>query len=181
MLSPDLRFGHFPRKKAHLERQEEALFCGHRPLNLELDGVRLETGVGRRHGQMLSRRRGTSAGGPVSRVLCEKWGFSLPASNGPDHDQRLFPGSDRLGQRRVRRLMRKILLARKEPQKRPPLLRNVVAYRALQHGITVLERIENGALRNRAFNLERDLAPGVRQVSQMEREYDADHGGSSRS
>lgn len=42
-------------KQAHLKRREQALFCRHGPLNLELDGLRQGACIADEHGQMLPR------------------------------------------------------------------------------------------------------------------------------
>src|SRR5438128_9477611 len=103
--------------------------------------------------------------------------LALAAGNGPDDDKRLLSGRDRVGQWGVRRLMGQILLAGEEAQEGSALLRDMVANGAAQHGIVSLERVEDRALRDRAFDLERHLCTGVRQVSQMWWKYDADHVG----
>src|SRR5208282_5497154 len=72
--------------------------------------------------------------------------------------------------------MRKILLAGEEPQKRPALIRDLIANRPPQHRITGFERVKHRALRDRTIDFERHLAAGVRQRSQMLRQYDPDHG-----
>ena len=90
--------------------------------------------------------------------------------------KRLFPGRDRVRQWSVRRLVGKILLAGEESQKRPALLRNVIADRTAQHGIPGLKSIEHRPLRNRTLDLECRLAAGLGQDSQMLREYYTDHG-----
>src|SRR6266853_852179 len=100
---------------------------------------------------------------------------NLAPGNGPYDDKRLLPAHDRVGQWRVRRLMGQIFLASEEAQKRPPLLRDLVADRPAQHRIAGLERVEHRALRDRTLNFERHLAADVRQRSQMLREYDSDH------
>jgi hypothetical protein len=71
--------------------------------------------------------------------------------------------------------MRQIFLAGKEAQERPALLRDLVADGAAQHRIAGLERVENGPLRDRAFDFEFYLVANRRQRSQMVREYDSDH------
>jgi hypothetical protein len=98
----------------------------------------------------------------------------LSACNRPDDNKRLLAGRDRLGQRSVGRLVRQILLASKEAQKRPALSRVVVADGSAQHRIASFERIEHGALCHRAVNLNLHLAAGLRQRSKMEGENDAD-------
>jgi len=72
--------------------------------------------------------------------------------------------------------MRQIFLAGEESQKRPPLLRNLIANRPAQHGISGLKRIKHRALRDRTSDLKLNFAAGVSQRSQMLREYHADHG-----
>ena len=94
----------------------------------------------------------------------------------PDDQKRLRARRDRVGQRRVRRLVRQILLAGEEPHERPALLRDVIADRAAQHRIAGLERVEDRALRDRALDVELHLAADVRQRPQMRRQHDSDHG-----
>src|SRR5437762_13482491 len=72
--------------------------------------------------------------------------------------------------------MRQIFLAGKVPDKRPPLLGDVVADRPAQHRKASLERVENRALRDRPLNLEVHLAVDARQCSQKKRENDTNHG-----
>jgi hypothetical protein len=72
--------------------------------------------------------------------------------------------------------MGQILLAGKEPHKRPALLGDVVANRAAEHRIADFERIEDGALRDWIFNLELHLTVDLRQRSQMKGEEDSNHG-----
>ena len=69
--------------------------------------------------------------------------IALAAGNGADDDKGFFPGHDRVGQWFVRRLMRQVFLASEEAQERPPLLRDLVANRTAQHGISSLERVEH--------------------------------------
>ena len=97
MFLLDTRFGKRTGEQAHLQRQEEALFFGHRPLNLKLNSLRLRARIGDGHEQNVITERCRSASG-----------------NGPDNEQGFFPRGDRLGQRAVRKLMRQILLASKE-------------------------------------------------------------------
>src|SRR5260370_3068506 len=89
------------------------------------------------------------------RPLLSSYTNSSPSGDGPNDQQRFLPRHDRLRQRRIDGLMRKVLLAREEPQKRPPLLRDVVADRSAQHRITRFNRVDYGPLgdRPRDFNL----------------------------
>jgi len=72
--------------------------------------------------------------------------------------------------------MRQIFLASEEAQKRPPLLRNLIANGAAQHRIAGLKRVKHRPLRDRTVDLKLNFAVSVRQRSQMLREYDPDHG-----
>jgi hypothetical protein len=100
----------------------------------------------------------------------------LTAGNSSDNQKGLHLRQHRLGQRRVRRVMGEILLAREEPHVRPALLRHVIADRPAQHRIARLKSVEDRALRHLALDLELHLAADVRQRSQMCREHDSDHG-----
>jgi hypothetical protein len=73
--------------------------------------------------------------------------------------------------------VRQILLAREETQERPALQRDVVANGTAQHRIAGFKRIEHRALRDRTFDVKRNLeASTLRQRSQMLRQYHSDHG-----
>jgi len=72
--------------------------------------------------------------------------------------------------------MGQILLAREETQKRPSLLRDVIADGPAQHGVAGLKRLEDRPLCDRTVEFERHLAADMGKRSQVLREYDADHG-----
>ena len=57
--------------------------------------------------------------------------------------------------------------------------RHVIADRPAQDGELPLERVEHGALRHRAADLELHLVGDTRQVPQMRRKDDTDHGQAS--
>ena len=63
-------------------------------------------------------------------------------------------------QRLIRRIVRQVLFARVEPDERPSLVRHVIANRAPQHGIAVLERIEDRPKRRLAW----DVQPVPRRI-----------------
>ena len=92
---------------------------------------------------------------------------SLAARNGPYDNKRLRPRRNRIWQRRVRRFMRQIFFAREKAQKRTALERVVVADSAAQHGVARLKRIQHGALRDRAMDFDRHLAPDVGQSPEV--------------
>lgn len=101
--------------------------------------------------------------------------MALTPGDGPDNDEGLFPRCNRLRQRSVRRLMGQILLAGKEAQERSPLMCDLIADGAAQHGIAGFKRVKNGTLRDRAFDVKLYLAANLRQGSEMVRDYHADH------
>ncbi len=73
-------------------------------------------------------------------------------------------------------LVGQILLAGEEAHERPAFQRHVVADRTAQHRIACLEGVEDRALRDLPLDLERHLALDVRELAQMWRQHDADHG-----
>jgi hypothetical protein len=77
--------------------------------------------------------------------------------------------------------MRQIFLAGEKPQERPPLLRDLIADGAAQHGIAGLECVKNRALCDRTLDLEFDLAADVRQRPKVLRKFDSNHGSFHRS
>ncbi len=90
----------------------------------------------------------------------------------------LDDGTLRVGQRRVRRLVRQVLRASEEAQERPALRSDVVADRAAQHRIPRLERVEHRRPRERApfRDLQRHLVVDPRQGPQVRRQHHSDHG-----
>ena len=103
-------------------------------------------------------------------------GFPLATSHCADDEVRLATVDDSVGQHGVRRLMRQILLAGKEPDECAALLRRVVTNRAAQHRVLRLERIKHAALGYLAVDIEVHLAADASKVAQMRRQYDPDHG-----
>jgi len=72
--------------------------------------------------------------------------------------------------------MRKIFPASKEPQKRPPLAGDMVAYRSPQHRIARLERVKNRSQRSLTLNVDLHLVINPGQRSQMVRKSNSNHG-----
>ena len=72
--------------------------------------------------------------------------------------------------------MGQVLFASEEAQEWTPLLRDVIADRASQHGIAGLQRIQHRALRGLPLDIDGRLAADLGQSPQMCREHDADHG-----
>jgi hypothetical protein len=159
MLLPNSGLGKFPGEQTHLKRQKYALFTRHCPLDIELDGLRFGARIGDGHEQNVNTPSRRSA-----------------ARDSPNDQQRLFAGRDRLGQRRVRRLVRKVLLASEKTQERPALQRDVIADRTAQHRVAGLKGVERGPQCHRSFDLNCHLSAYVGEGSQMLRKYDADHG-----
>jgi hypothetical protein len=71
--------------------------------------------------------------------------------------------------------VRKIFLACKEAQKRSSLQGTVIPYGAAQHGISSLKRVEDGTLRDRAFDFDFDFAPDVGEGTEMLWKFDSNH------
>ena len=99
----------------------------------------------------------------------------LASSDGSEDQQGLGSGGNGVRQWGVGLLVGEILAAGEEAQEWPALLRDMVADRSAQHRIMGFERVEDGALRGLASNLEFDFTANVRQPSQMWRENNADH------
>src|SRR6267142_212820 len=100
----------------------------------------------------------------------------LSAGDGSDDDQGLGAACDGGWHRFVGGIVREIFLAREEAQERAPLPRSVVADGAAQHGMTRLERIQDRVDGDGSLDLERHLAVDVRELAQMSRQRNADHG-----
>ena len=71
-------------------------------------------------------------------------------------------------------IMRQILLTSKETQERTPLLRPMIADRALQHRIALFHRIEHGSLGDWTFDLDFDFLTHVCQGSKMLWKFNSD-------
>ncbi len=65
--------------------------------------------------------------------------------------------------------MRQIFLASEKSQKRPALLRSVVADGSAQHRVAGLQRIEDRPLRGLSLDFEFHVAADMRQGSQVRR------------
>src|SRR4030081_81207 len=72
--------------------------------------------------------------------------------------------------------MGQVLLAGKEPQEWPALLRDVIADCPLQRGIARLERVQDRPLGGLTLDLDRYFAVYARQRPQVCRKFNADHG-----
>src|SRR5439155_27351395 len=69
-----------------------------------------------------------------------------------------------------------VLLAGEEADERAAPSRDVIADRSREHRVAGLERVEHGALRDRALDLQLHLAVDVRQLPEVCRKHDPDHG-----
>src|SRR5262245_60596556 len=66
--------------------------------------------------------------------------------------------------------MRQVLLAGKEAQKRPPLLREVIADGAAQHWVGSLDGVQDRALRHRPVHVDAHLTLHPGQRAKMRRQ-----------
>src|SRR5947207_15661002 len=81
--------------------------------------------------------------------------MALTTRNGPDHNKRLFPGRDGVGEWGVGRLVGEVFFAGEEAQKGAALLRVVVADCAAQPGIAARDRVRHPSPLDRALDFER--------------------------
>src|SRR5579863_5798576 len=101
---------------------------------------------------------------------------SLAARDCADDEEGLGSRYDRVGQRGVGLLMRKVLAACEEAQEGPTRLRDVVADRTAQHRVPTFECVDDGALCDGRLHVEFDFAADAREPAQVRRENDANHG-----
>ena len=89
------------------------------------------------------------------------------------HDQvRLSAFGDLGRERRVRRLVGQVFLARIEPQHRPALLRHLVANGSAQRRVCGFERAQKRALSHGALDLHLNLAADTGEGAQVRRQDD---------
>src|SRR5438309_302169 len=92
------------------------------------------------------------------------------------HDQVwLAPGGDLRGQRIVGRIFRAILLARVEPEQRPPLLGGRITDGSLQHRVLRFERIEHRALSDLSIDAQFHLFAHARERAEIGGQHDPYH------
>jgi len=100
---------------------------------------------------------------------------NLTARDRP-YDHECFPTLRHLGgQRGVQRLVRKIFLACKETQERPPLPRSLIADGAAQHRVLGFECVQNGASSYRLRDCDFDLGAGASEILEMVGEFYSNH------
>src|SRR4051812_17519726 len=99
------------------------------------------------------------------------------AGDRADDEERLGAGGYGVGQRRVRRFVREIFLAREEPHERSPPLRLAIANRSAKHRVSSFDRVKDRPLRHRRSDLNAHL-PTIdgRERSQMLWKDDSYHG-----
>jgi len=93
-----------------------------------------------------------------------------------DDQVRFLTHGDLLGQQRVGLGVRQVLLAGEEPDERPPLAAVLVTYRAAQHRVPGLQRVEHRALGHLARDRQLNLAVDSGQGAQVRRKHEPDHG-----
>lgn len=99
---------------------------------------------------------------------------SLSPGDGSQHNQWFLSQRDGFRQWRVRRFMREVFLAGKEPEERPSLVCHLIANGATQHRIAGLERVDGRANCGRPLDLDTDFAADTCQRSQVRRQLDSD-------
>src|SRR5262249_12239966 len=123
----------------------------------------------------------------ISRSMTARIPFTPPAaversvgrSSSPRHraddEKRFGAGDDGIGQPRVGRLVREIVLAREEAHERPPLERDAIPHRPPQRRIRGLERAETAGQGWPAIDVDSHLVADACERPQMRRQDDADH------
>ena len=111
----------------------------------------------------------------VNFFSTKKLSSHLPSSDRANDQKRLLSRGDRLWQRGIGWIMGEVLFAGEEPQEGPPLVCDVVADHPAESGIASLQRVQDGPLRRRTVDFERDLTVDLYQSSQMIGKYDLDH------
>jgi hypothetical protein len=101
---------------------------------------------------------------------------ALAAGDGTDHDEGFLTGGDGFGKRCVGRFVREILLAGEEAKEGAALFGDVIANRALQHGIAGFERVEDRSLRDGAVDFDFNFVADAGEGAKMLWKFDADHG-----
>jgi len=117
----------------------------------------------------MSRTKPAASSSPPYRI------HTAAASDCAYDHKRLGTIRNRLRQLRIRRFMREVLLAGEETDEGPALFCNVVANRAAQHRVSILQRIEYGSLRDRAVNVKLHFPAHTSQRPQMRRKHNPDH------
>src|SRR5205085_9089626 len=97
------------------------------------------------------------------------------------HDEEWFRAfRDRVGQRRVQRIVRYVFTTDEESDHRPAFQRAMIANRATEHRILRLERVEDGLRRRATVEIQLHFVAHARQGAEMMRENDANHAESSK-
>src|SRR5262249_16030285 len=113
----------------------------------------------------MSLRGNSRAGGILGRSLCAF--EALAAGDGADDQKRFLAGNHGVGERRVGRVVREVLLAVEEADEVAALGGRVVAVRAAEHRVARLESIESGSQRDGSRNIELDFAGNAGEVFQV--------------
>ena len=92
-----------------------------------------------------------------------------PSRDRSDDVERLDTARDCIGEQVIRIGQRNIVLAGKEPDERPALVRHMIAKCALQRRVCCFQGIEDGANRNRRGNLQRHFPIRPGKDAQMSR------------
>jgi hypothetical protein len=99
----------------------------------------------------------------------------LSPRHGADDEEGLGSSHDGLGQRAIRRLVRKILLAGEVPHERTPTLGHVIADGSAKDRIGALERVQDGRHCGPSWHVNGHFSLDARERSKMCRELDSNH------
>jgi hypothetical protein len=99
----------------------------------------------------------------------------LSSRHGADDEEGLGSGDDGLGQRGVRRLVGKILLAGEVPDERTPTLGHVIADSSAKDRVGALECVQDGRHSRPSWYVDGHFSFDARERSEMCREFDSNH------
>src|SRR5688572_13507898 len=106
----------------------------------------------------------------------EEQAGSLAARHRADNHERFFPGSDWRRDFRACRFVRQVLFAGKEADERTAPQGSMIPNRSAQYRVASLDCVEHRADCDRTLNFDLHLGVSFRQVAQVVREGDTDHG-----
>jgi hypothetical protein len=109
-----------------------------------------------------------------SRLALDDANNLLPARDCSKNNEWLLAAGHGFGKRRVGRIVREVLLAGEKAQEGAALEAAVLADGAAQHGIALLDRVENGARGDWPLQFEFQVSRDAGEVAQVEREDNVD-------
>ncbi|HEY5741549.1 MAG TPA: hypothetical protein VIS99_03330 [Terrimicrobiaceae bacterium] len=110
-----------------------------------------------------------------STIEADRCSADSPAGHCAYDQEGLCAGDHSVWQPGLRRLQRKVFLAREEPNEWPPLQTSMFAKGSAEDRIALLKRIEDRTHSDWALDFEMYLIADTRQISQVIRKDNSDH------